>query len=178
MVRPLIDASRELFADLPGDSGLSPEQVREIVECAAAYESQGADEIVLLDVSATPQGRASNRTVVEDVRRVAREHLFPGQVAIVVVGDRAVIEQDLQAMPVTGHRKRSDKPIAGTQAVQLKLAEMARRITLAQLMSLQLGRLIRLPSTSGTSPGRARPRPPRTQRRPRRRSGAGRDPPP
>lgn len=33
------------------------------------------------------------------------------------------------------------KPIAGTQAVQLKLADMARRITLAQLMSLQLGRL-------------------------------------
>ena len=33
------------------------------------------------------------------------------------------------------------KPIAGTQAVQLKLADMARRITLAQLLSLQLGRL-------------------------------------
>ena len=33
------------------------------------------------------------------------------------------------------------KPIGGTQAVQLKLADMARRITLAQLLSLQLGRL-------------------------------------
>ncbi|GMU44236.1 MAG: acyl-CoA dehydrogenase [Xanthomonadales bacterium PRO6] len=33
------------------------------------------------------------------------------------------------------------KPIASTQAVQLKLADMARRITLAQLLSLQLGRL-------------------------------------
>ncbi len=33
------------------------------------------------------------------------------------------------------------KPIAGTQAIQLKLADMARRITLAQLLSLQLGRL-------------------------------------
>ncbi len=33
------------------------------------------------------------------------------------------------------------KPIAATQAVQLKLADMARRITLAQLLSLQLGRL-------------------------------------
>ena len=31
--------------------------------------------------------------------------------------------------------------IAATQAVQLKLADMARRITLAQLLSLQLGRL-------------------------------------
>jgi glutaryl-CoA dehydrogenase len=33
------------------------------------------------------------------------------------------------------------RPIAATQAVQLKLADMSRRITLAQLLSLQLGRL-------------------------------------
>lgn len=33
------------------------------------------------------------------------------------------------------------RPLAANQAVQLKLAEMARRITLAQLLSLQLGRL-------------------------------------
>jgi imidazole glycerol-phosphate synthase subunit HisF len=40
------------------------------VECARAYEDQGADEIVLLDVSATPQGRANNLDVVDAVRRV------------------------------------------------------------------------------------------------------------
>ncbi len=34
-----------------------------------------------------------------------------------------------------------DRPIAATQAVQLRLADMARRITLAQLLVLQLGRL-------------------------------------
>ncbi|MDQ2971639.1 MAG: acyl-CoA dehydrogenase family protein [Pseudomonadota bacterium] len=34
-----------------------------------------------------------------------------------------------------------ERPIAATQAVQLKLADMARRITTAQLLSLQLGRL-------------------------------------
>jgi glutaryl-CoA dehydrogenase len=34
-----------------------------------------------------------------------------------------------------------NRPIAATQAVQLKLSDMARRITLAQLLSLQLGRL-------------------------------------
>ena len=34
-----------------------------------------------------------------------------------------------------------DRPLAANQAVQIKLAEMARRITLAQLLSLQLGRL-------------------------------------
>lgn len=39
------------------------------VECAGAYETQGGDEIVLLDVSATPQGRANNLSVVEAVRQ-------------------------------------------------------------------------------------------------------------
>ncbi len=34
-----------------------------------------------------------------------------------------------------------DRPLIANQAVQLKLAEMARRITMAQLLSLQLGRL-------------------------------------
>jgi glutaryl-CoA dehydrogenase len=38
-------------------------------------------------------------------------------------------------------RQLFQKPIAATQAVQLKLADMARRITLAQLLSLHLGRL-------------------------------------
>ena len=33
------------------------------------------------------------------------------------------------------------RPLAANQAIQIKLAEMARRITLAQLLSLQLGRL-------------------------------------
>ena len=40
------------------------------VECAASYEEQGADEIVLLDVSATPEGRANNLKVVDAVRQV------------------------------------------------------------------------------------------------------------
>lgn len=39
------------------------------VECAAAYQDQGADEIVLLDVSATPEGRSNNLEVVKAVRR-------------------------------------------------------------------------------------------------------------
>lgn len=40
------------------------------VECARAYGDQGADEIVLLDVSATPEGRANNLGVVSAVREV------------------------------------------------------------------------------------------------------------
>lgn len=37
-------------------------------ECAAAYEAQGADEIVLLDVSATPEGRGHHLATVRAVR--------------------------------------------------------------------------------------------------------------
>ena len=46
-----------------------------------------------------------------------------------------------EALEYSKNRIIFGKPIAGTQAVQLKLADMARRITLAQLLSLQLGRL-------------------------------------
>jgi len=38
------------------------------VESASTYESQGADELVLLDVSATPEGRSNNLEVVRAVR--------------------------------------------------------------------------------------------------------------
>ena len=40
------------------------------VACAAAYEEQGADEIVLLDVSATPEGRSHAIETVQAVRSV------------------------------------------------------------------------------------------------------------
>jgi imidazole glycerol-phosphate synthase subunit HisF len=40
------------------------------VECAGLYESQGADEIVLLDVSATPEGRGHALETVRAVRSV------------------------------------------------------------------------------------------------------------
>jgi imidazoleglycerol phosphate synthase cyclase subunit len=40
------------------------------VECARLYESQGADEIVLLDVSATPEGRGHALETVRAVRSV------------------------------------------------------------------------------------------------------------
>jgi len=41
----------------------------------------------------------------------------------------------------TKSREMFGKPLAATQGVQIRLAEMARRITAAQLLSLQLGRL-------------------------------------
>ena len=46
-----------------------------------------------------------------------------------------------EAVDYSKSRILFDRPIAATQAVQLKLADMSRRITLAQLLSLQLGRL-------------------------------------
>jgi cyclase len=44
------------------------------VECAMRYEKEGADELVILDVSATEEGR---RTALETVRRVADSIFIP-----------------------------------------------------------------------------------------------------
>ncbi len=46
-----------------------------------------------------------------------------------------------EAVEYTKSRVLFGKPIAATQAVQIRLAEMARKITTSQLLSLQLGRL-------------------------------------
>jgi len=46
-----------------------------------------------------------------------------------------------EALNYSKERILFDRPVAATQSAQIKLAEMARRITLAQLLSLQLGRL-------------------------------------
>lgn len=40
------------------------------VELARRYEAEGADELVILDVAATPQGRANQAETVQKVRRV------------------------------------------------------------------------------------------------------------
>jgi glutaryl-CoA dehydrogenase len=46
-----------------------------------------------------------------------------------------------EAVDYTKERILFGRPVAATQSAQIKMADMARRITLAQLMSLQLGRL-------------------------------------
>jgi glutaryl-CoA dehydrogenase len=46
-----------------------------------------------------------------------------------------------EALKYGGERILFDRPLTANQAVQLKLADMARRITSAQLLALQLGRL-------------------------------------
>lgn len=62
------------------------------VECARAYEEQGADEIVLLDVSATPEGRASNLGVVAAVRDVMSIPLTVGGGVSAVADARKLLE--------------------------------------------------------------------------------------
>ena len=46
-----------------------------------------------------------------------------------------------EAVDYTKERILFGRPVAATQSAQIKMADMARRITLAQLLSLQLGRL-------------------------------------
>ena len=46
-----------------------------------------------------------------------------------------------EALAYTGERILFGKPVAANQAMQLRLADMARRITAGQLLALQLGRL-------------------------------------
>jgi len=46
-----------------------------------------------------------------------------------------------EVLDYTQERVLFGRPLAANQAIQLKLADMARRITMAQLLSLQLGRL-------------------------------------
>jgi glutaryl-CoA dehydrogenase len=46
-----------------------------------------------------------------------------------------------EALGYTRERILFDRPVAATQSAQIRMADMARRITLAQLLSLQLGRL-------------------------------------
>ena len=46
-----------------------------------------------------------------------------------------------EVLAYTKERILFDRPVAATQSAQIKMADMARRITMAQLLSLQLGRL-------------------------------------
>lgn len=86
-------------------------------ERAALYEAQGADELVLLDVSATPEGRGNALQTVRAVRRVLGVPLSVGG------GVRSV--RDAEALLAAG----ADKVAVNTAAVERPalLAELARR---------------------------------------------------
>lgn len=75
-------------------------------ELSAAYEEQGADELVLLDVSATPEGRA---TQIETVRRVRHGISIP-----LTVGGGVRSVENAQALLEAG----ADKVGINTAAVR------------------------------------------------------------
>jgi imidazoleglycerol phosphate synthase cyclase subunit len=85
------------------------------VELAAMYADQGADELVLLDVSATPEGRGH---ALDTVRAVRRRLPIP-----LTVGGGVRRLEDAQALLEAG----ADKVAVNTAAVErpLLLAEMA-----------------------------------------------------
>src|SRR3990172_4447960 len=67
------------------------------VEQARAYDAEGADELVFLDISATPEGRA---TVAPMVRRVADEVFLP-----LTVGGGIRTVDDMRAILLAGADK-------------------------------------------------------------------------
>ena len=76
------------------------------VECAAAYEKAGADEIVFLDIAATSDGR---KTVSDLVRRVAEKVFIP-----ITVGGGIRSAEDIREIPRAG----ADKVSLNTAAVK------------------------------------------------------------
>lgn len=69
------------------------------VECARVYDAEGADELVFLDISATPEGHA---TTVEMVRRVAAEVFMP-----FTVGGGVRTVEDVRTLLLAGADKVS-----------------------------------------------------------------------
>jgi imidazoleglycerol phosphate synthase cyclase subunit len=86
------------------------------VELAAAYAEQGADELVVLDVAATPENRGNHLEVVRAVRRVLPLPL--------TVGGGVRAERDAEALLTAG----ADKVGVNTAAVKRPelLSELAR----------------------------------------------------
>ena len=87
------------------------------VELARAYERQGADELVLLDVSATPEGRGN---ALDTVRRVRRVLSIP-----LTVGGGVRSAEDASLLLEAG----ADKVGVNTAAVEREelIGELARR---------------------------------------------------
>ncbi len=75
------------------------------VECAVAYEEQGADELVFLDITASHEGR---KTIIDVVERTAAELFMP----LTVGGGISTID-DIRALLCAG----ADKVSINTSAV-------------------------------------------------------------
>jgi imidazole glycerol-phosphate synthase subunit HisF len=76
------------------------------VECATAYDAQGADELVFLDITASSDGRA---TMIDVVARTAEKCFMP-----LTVGGGIRTVEDMRAMLLAG----ADKVSVNTAAIR------------------------------------------------------------
>jgi len=77
------------------------------VEAAARYEAEGADELIILDVSATPEGRGHQRNTVRAVRSVLSIPLTVGGGVRTVDDARALLEAGADKVGVNTAAVRS-----------------------------------------------------------------------
>lgn len=89
---------------LKGVNFMGLREVGDPVEMAVAYEEEGADEIAILDITATPEDRG---TFVEAVRRVAEAVTIP-----VLVGGGVKTLRDAEALFKAGADKVSINTVA------------------------------------------------------------------
>jgi len=82
------------------------------VELAAAYEAQGADELVLLDVSATPEGRGTQVETVRQVRAVLSIPLTVGGGVRDADSARALLEAGADKVAVNTAAVRAPELLA------------------------------------------------------------------
>ena len=105
-VIPCLDMDGRRGVVLKGVNFMGLREVGDPVEMAVAYEEEGADEIAILDITATPEDRS---TFVEAVRRVAEAVTIP-----VLVGGGVKTLRDAEALFKAG----ADKVSINTAAVK------------------------------------------------------------
>jgi len=105
-VIPCLDMDGRRGVVLKGVNFMGLREVGDPVEMAVAYEEEGADEIAILDITATPEDRG---TFVEAVRRVAKAVTIP-----VLVGGGVKTLRDAEALFKAG----ADKVSINTAAVK------------------------------------------------------------
>ncbi len=101
---PCLDVDRGRV--VKGTKFLNLRDAGDPVECAKEYDRQGADELVFLDITATPQQRG---TMIDVVERTASECFMP-----LTVGGGIRSVDDIRAMLKAG----ADKTSVNTAAVQ------------------------------------------------------------